>query len=213
MKFKIAPSILSADRKRLQQEVRLVEPYAEMLHVDIMDGKFVPPVTFKAKEIKDIHSALPKDVHLMVEYPLSEGYIDDYIDAGASSITIHEECKDDVAKCIEHIHSKGIRVALTVNPATPVERIFPFLDKIDMVLIMSVHPGYGGQKFIPAVLEKVRAILRLKPEMDIEIDGGIALDTIQMAKEAGANVFVAGNAIFNKGNPIKAIKELRDMLK
>jgi len=212
MHNKIAPSILSADRNRLQEEVHSIEQHAEVLHIDIMDGKFVPPTTFNAEEIKSVHTSLPKDVHLMVGHPLTEGFIDEYIDAGAYSISIHIECKDDVDTCIEHIHSKGVKAALTVNPPTPVEKIFPFLDKIDMVLIMSVNPGYGGQKFIPEVLEKVKKVRKLKPSIDIEIDGGISPETIHLAKMAGANVFVAGNAIFNKPDRIKAIKELRKAL-
>ena len=213
MKLKIAPSILSADRTRLQEEVKQIEPYAELLHVDIMDGKFVPPTTFRPEEIKPIHSKLPKDVHLMVEHPMKEGYIDAYINAGAQSITVHVEAKDDVEKCLAYLHEKGVKAAITVNPPTPVEKLFPFLEKIDMVLIMSVNPGYAGQKFIPEVLEKVRKVRELRPSLDIEIDGGISVETIRAAKDAGANIFVAGNAIFNKPDRKKAIQELREAMK
>lgn len=212
MKIKIAPSILSADRDKLNEEVKEIEPYAELIHVDVMDGRFVPPTTFKPEEIKKIKSKLPKDVHLMVEHPLKDGFIDDYIDAGADIITIHEEAKDDVDGCIEHIKSKGVKAAISINPPTPLERIIKFIDKVDMILIMSVNPGYSGQEFIPEVLEKIKELRKLKPEMEIEIDGGISKDTIKSAFDAGANIFVAGSAIFGKEDRKKAIDDLRQAM-
>ena len=213
MKIKIAPSILSADKKKLQEEVEDIEEFAELIHVDIMDGKFVPPTTFDSKEIGKINSKLPKDVHLMVEYPLTEGFIDDYIVAGAASITIHEEAKDDIDKCIEYIKGKGINVGISINPPSPLDNILSYLDKVDMVLIMSVNPGYAGQKFISSVLDKVRELRELKPNLDIEIDGGVNKDTIKQAVDAGANVIVAGSAIFDKENRKDAIKELINAFK
>ncbi len=209
MKIKIAPSILSADRNNLQKEVELIEPHADLVHVDIMDGKFVPPTTFKPEEIKNIHTSLPKDVHLMVDHPLTEGYIDNYLDAGAQSITIHTECKDDILECIKYIKAKGCKAALTVKPDTSLDTILLYLEKLDMVLIMSVNPGYSGQKFIPEVLEKIKQLRKLKPELDIEIDGGINPQTIKEAVQAGANVIVAASAIFDKEDRIAAIRELR----
>jgi len=208
--IRIAPSILSADRSNLQQEVRLIEPYADYIHIDIMDGKFVPPVTFRPEEIKAIHTKLPKDVHLMVEYPEKDGYIDSFIDAGAAIITIHTECKEDTHGLIRCIKKKG---AVTIRPKTPIAELEPYLDTADMVLIMSVEPGYSGQAFMPAVLEKVRRIRKLKPELDIEIDGGINAVTIMDAVRAGANVIVAASAIFGRKDRIKAMQELRSAAK
>jgi ribulose-phosphate 3-epimerase len=213
MKLKIAPSILSADKSDLQRDVNEIEPYSDLLHVDIMDGKFVLPTTFSAGEIKKVKSRLPKDVHLMVEHPLKEGFIDDFIDAGAKNITIHEEAKDDIVKCISYLRKKGIKVGISINPPTPLEKLLPYIDLADMVLIMSVNPGWAGQKFIPDVLEKIRKLRKLKPNLDIEIDGGINKDTIKQAVEAGANVIVAGSAIFSQKDRKKAIEELRNAAK
>ncbi len=209
MRIKIAPSILSADKSKLQEEVKEIEPYADLLHVDIMDGKFVPPTTFKAEEIKQVTSKLAKDVHLMVDYPIKDNYIEDYADAGAGIITIHEECKDNIEEAFRLIKSKGIKTAISINPPSKLDNIKPYLDQVDMVLIMSVNPGYAGQKFIPDVLEKVKELRKLKPNLDIEIDGGISKDTIKQAAEAGANIFVAGSAIFNQKDRKKAIQELK----
>ncbi len=212
-KIKIAPSILSADRGKLNEEVKEIEDCAELVHVDIMDGEFVPPKTFKAEEIKDIKTKLPKDVHLMVEHPLKDGFIDSYIDAGASNITVHEEAKDDIDECLDYIKNKGLKAAISINPPTPLEKIFKYVDKVDMVLVMSVNPGYAGQKFIVDVLPKIEELRRLKPELDIEIDGGISKDNIKKAADAGANVFVAGSSIFGKENRKKAIDDLREAVK
>jgi ribulose-phosphate 3-epimerase len=213
MKLKIAPSILSADKTKLNDEIKEIEPYADLIHVDIMDGKFVPPTTFKPEEIKPIQSSLPKDIHLMVDHPLTENYIDNYIDAGASSITIQVECKDNITDCINHIKSNGVKVAITLNPPTKLEEILPYLDKVDMVLVMSVNPGYAGQAFIPEVLGKIKELRRLKPDLDIEIDGGIKVDTIKQAVDAGANVIVAGSAIFNQKDRKLAIENLKNAIK
>ena len=209
MELKIAPSILSAKKDRLQEEVMEIEECAELIHVDIMDGKFVPPTTFDASDIKKVNTVLPKDVHLMVKRPLSEGFIDDYIDAGASIITVHIEMDDNVDECIEYIKEKGIKAGLSINPPTPLEKIMPYLDKVDMILVMSVNPGYEGQRFMPEVLEKIKEIRLKKREIDIEIDGGIKKETIKLAKDAGANVFVAGSAVFGQEDRKKAIEELK----
>jgi ribulose-phosphate 3-epimerase len=209
MNIKIAPSILSADKHNLQKEVKDVEAYADLLHIDIMDGKFVQPTTFLASEISKIHSKLEKDVHLMVVDP-EKSYIDDYAKAGASIITIHAEACKDIPKTIEKIRSLGIKVGLSINPPTPVEKILPYLEKIDMALIMSVNPGWGGQKFIHEVLEKIKTIRKLKPNLDIEIDGGINKETIREAVAAGANIIVAGSSVFNHKDRKKAIEELRN---
>lgn len=213
MKLKIAPSILSADKTKLQKEVDEIEPYSDLIHADIMDGKFVPPATFKAEEIKKIKTKLEKDIHLMVEYPIKDNFIEQFADAGVSIITIHEECKDDVKEAFKLIRSKGIKVGISINPPTKLDKIKPYLDDVDMVLIMSVNPGYAGQKFIPGVLDKVRKLRKLKPELDIEIDGGINKETIKQAVSAGANVIVAGSVVFGKEDRGKAIGDLRDAVK
>ena len=209
MKIKIAPSILSADRNKLNEEVKEIENYAELIHVDIMDGKFVPPTTFKAEEIKKIKTKLPLDVHLMVEKPST--YIDDY--SFASIITIHGECKENIDELINKIKNKNIKVGISINPPTPLDKIKEYLDKVDMILVMSVNPGYAGQKFIEDVLEKIKELRKLKPYLDIEIDGGITKDTIKKAVDAGANIIVAGSAIFDKEDRKKAIEELRQAVK
>ena len=209
MKLKIAPSILSAKKEKLQEEVNDIEPYADLVHVDIMDGKFVPPTTFEAAEIKAVKTKLPKDVHLMVEHPIKDGFIEDYADAGAAIITIHLECKDDIKEAFELIKSKGIKIGISINPPTPLNTIKKYLDVVDMVLIMSVNPGYAGQKFIPDVLNKVKKLRKLKPDLDIEIDGGIDDKTVKQAIEAGANVIVAGSYIFGKEDRQKAIERLK----
>lgn len=209
--IKIAPSILSAKKEKLQEEVNEIEPVADLIHVDIMDGKFVPPKTFKPEEIKAVSSKLPKDVHLMVKHPIKDGFIDDYADAGASIITIHEEAKDDIKEAFELIRSKGLKVGISINPPSPLEKIKQYIDDVDMVLIMSVNPGYAGQKFMPEVLPKVEELRKLKPDLDIEIDGGIKEETIGQAAKAGANVFVAGSAIFGKEDRVGTIKKLKEL--
>jgi len=206
MKLKIAPSILSADRKRLKAEVKEIESDADRIHVDIMDGKFVPPTTFQPEEIKQIKTKIPKEVHLMVEHPLQ--FIDAYADAGARSIIFHQESKDDPGKVILAIKKKGMKPCITIKPKTPLEKIEPYLDGVDMVLLMTVEPGYAGQKFIDGILPKIKRLRELKPKMDIEVDGGISADTIKKAVDAGANVIVAGTAIFGQKDRRKAIKEL-----
>ncbi len=212
-KIKIAPSILSADMNNLQKDVEEVEPYAEMFHIDVMDGKFVEPTTFKPEQIKAIKTKLPKDVHLMVKHPIKDGFIEDYADANASIITIHEECKDDIREAFNLIRSKGVNVGISINPPTPLDKIKQYLDDVDMVLIMSVNPGYSGQKFIPDVLPKIEELRKLKPNLDIQIDGGINKETIKEAVSAGANVIVAGSSIFGKEDRIKAIEDLREAAK
>lgn len=209
--IKIAPSILSAKKEKLQEEVNEIEDTADLIHVDIMDGKFVPPTTFKPEEIKAIESKLPKDIHLMVEHPIKDGFIDDYADAGASIITIHEECKDDIKEAFELIKSKGIKVGISINPPSPLEKVKQYIDDVDLVLIMSVNPGYPGQKFIGDVLPKIEELRKSKPDMDIEIDGGINEETIAQAAKAGANVFVAGSSVFGKEDHAGTIKKLREL--
>ena len=215
-KIKISPSILSADFSQLGNEIkRLEEGGADMIHVDVMDGHFVPNLTMGPPIIKDLrkYTALPFDVHLMIS-PVHK-YIKDYADAGADIITIHPEATEDLKNSIQHIKSLNKKAGVSLNPETKINLITDLLNEIDLVLVMSVNPGFGGQKFIPEVLEKIKQLKKIKDhkniEFDIEIDGGINFDNNKLAIEAGANILVSGTTIFknNNGN----IKKNIDILK
>jgi ribulose-phosphate 3-epimerase len=198
---KIAPSILSANFAILGQEVQRVDRSgADWVHVDVMDGVFVPNISFGPTVIKHVrpHSRLPFDVHLMIVKP--ERYLKQFADAGADLITVHIEASDQVAESLGTIHVLGKGAGVSVNPETAFERAMPYLDKIELLLIMSVHPGFGGQSFIPDVVPKIREAMRLKEEngyrYEIEVDGGINRHTAKVCIDAGATVLVAGNALF-----------------
>ena len=215
-KIQISPSILSADFSQLAKEIKkLEEGGADMIHVDVMDGHFVPNLTIGPPVIKSLkkHSSLPFDVHLMIS-PVHK-YIEDFSEAGADIITIHPEATDDMNNSISKIKGLNKKVGVSLNPKTKVEVILQHLDKIDLVLIMSVNPGFGGQKFMPEVLTKVRDLKKLKIEkgldFDIEIDGGINFENSKQAIEAGANILVSGTTIFksNDGDIKKNIELLR----
>ncbi|MBI2656311.1 ribulose-phosphate 3-epimerase [Candidatus Woesearchaeota archaeon] len=211
-KIKIAPSILSADLSKVNQEIKEVEKYSDLIHVDIMDGIFVPPTTVDAKFVKAIKARVPLDVHLMVHEP-ADSYLKGFIDAGAYSITIHEEACKDPARQINFIKKNRIKTAISIKPKTSLDKIKKYLDIVDMVLIMTVEPGWAGQKFIEEAMPKVRELRRLKPKLDIEVDGGINPYTAGIAFESGANVFVAGTSIFGKKDRAAAVKEILKSLK
>jgi ribulose-phosphate 3-epimerase len=211
-RIKIAPSILSADFSRINEEIRQVEKYSDLIHVDIMDGIFVPPTTVKAEFVSRIKTKVPLDVHLMVHEP-SDSYLREFIDAGASSITIHQEACINPANQLSFIKKNKINAAISIKPKTSLDAIKPYLDIVDMVLIMTVEPGRAGQKFISGTMEKVKDLRHLKPNMDIEVDGGINPMTARMAYDEGANVFVAGSAIFGKKYRVNAINEIISSLK
>ena len=215
-KIKISPSILSADFSQLANEIkRLEEGGADMIHVDVMDGHFVPNLTIGPPVIKALRQCtkLPFDVHLMIS-PVHK-YIKDYADAGADIITIHPEATENLNESIDHIKKLNKKVGVSLNPGTKINLITEILNKIDLVLIMSVNPGFGGQKFMPEVLDKIKELKKIKDQkkidFDIEIDGGINFDNNNLAIEAGANILVSGTTIFknNNGN----IKKNIDLLK
>ena len=204
---KVAPSILSADFSRLGEEVKSVSD-AEYLHLDVMDGSFVPEITIGAGVVKSLRklSTAAFDVHLMVEHP--ETQIESFVAAGADIITFHIEATKHAHRLIQKIHATGIRAGIALNPATPLISIEEVLTDVDQVLVMTVNPGYGGQKFISNMLGKIRA-LRDKFERDIEVDGGINEKTSELVREAGANILVAGSAVFNSQNIAETIKNIR----
>ena len=210
--IKLSPSILSADFSRLGEQVSEIEKAgAQYLHIDVMDGHFVPNISFGAPIMKSIRkmSNMVFDVHLMISDPYR--YIDDFAKAGADIITFHVNSESDVFKTLDKIKSHNIKCGLAVNPDIPVETLFPYKDKIDMVLIMSVYAGFGGQSYIDDVNEKIRAVREyFGPDIDVEVDGGISLKNKDVPVSYGANVLVAGTAVFGAESPENAV---RDFLK
>jgi ribulose-phosphate 3-epimerase len=215
LEHKIAPSILSADFARLGEEVRRVEEAgADLIHFDVMDGHFVPNLSIGVPVLKSLRkiTRLPLDAHLMISEPAR--YLRAFIEAGADSISVHAEVCDDLAGIAARIHELGARASVAINPETPVERVLAAAEHLDMILVMSVHPGFGGQGFIAESLEKLRAVRReierrgLK--VDVEVDGGIKIDNIRAAAEAGANVFVSGSGIFGHENYHTIIADMRE---
>lgn len=215
MKIQISPSILSADYGNLEPELRRITAAgADMVHIDVMDGHFVPNITLGAPIVKCIRHAtdLPFDVHLMIADP--QKYIPDFLSAGADSITFHIESDGDADETIDLILQSGKKAAIAVKPATPIEAVYPYLDKISMVLVMTVEPGFGGQSFMEDMMPKIVALRqecarRGIENMDVQVDGGIGANTIAVAAKAGANVFVSGNALFSSADMQKTIAEFK----
>lgn len=212
--IKVAPSILSADFAKLGDEVKDVElGGADYIHVDVMDGHFVPNITIGPLIVEAIRpvTTLPLDVHLMIENP--DAYIPQFAKAGADIITVHVEACRHLHRTIQLIKEHGVKPGVVLNPSTPVEMIKHIIEDIDMVLLMTVNPGFGGQAFIPNVLPKIREVRQLaeqlNPTLEIEVDGGINAKTAVLVKEAGANVLVAGSFIYNNSNREEAIKAVR----
>ena len=214
--LKLAPSILSADFGHLAEDVKKIEEGgADYIHVDVMDGHFVPNISFGAPVMKCLNgkTGLPYDVHLMIENP--DMYIDDFVTPQTEYITGHQEACVHLHRTIQNIKSKGVKAGVSINPATPVSTLECILPDVDLVLIMSVNPGFGGQKFIPGALEKVRELAEIKRAKNldfvIEIDGGITLDNISEVMEAGVEMAVAGSAVFKADNVVQRVKNFKKL--
>ncbi|HWP49987.1 MAG TPA: ribulose-phosphate 3-epimerase [Candidatus Limnocylindrales bacterium] len=214
--IKVAPSILSADFARLAEEVKIVEAGgADLIHVDVMDGHFVPNLTIGPIVVEALRkrTSLPLDVHLMIENP--DAYIPDFIKSGADSITVHVEACTHLHRTVHLIKEKGVKVGVALNPATPLTSLQEIVQEIDMALLMSVNPGFGGQKFIPSVLSKIQRFRRILQDMnilrlEIEVDGGIKVDNAAQIALAGADILVAGSAVFGSSDPAGVIRKIKE---
>lgn len=213
--MKVAPSLLSCDFSKIGEEIiRIDKAGADLIHLDVMDGHFVPNLTIGPSVIKAVrgYTSLPFDVHLMIENPID--YIDSFADAGADIITFHIEAKSDIAATIEKIKSRGVKPGLVIKPGTPAEEVYPYLDELYMVLVMTVEPGFGGQAFMSDMLPKVTAIKqecrKRKLDVLIEADGGISEKTVSEAAAAGVDISVSGTGVFKAADTAAAIRRLKE---
>ena len=215
--IKVAPSILSADYLNLQRDIEKVEKDAELLHIDVMDGSFVPAISYGPNWVPQIKkiSNLVLDVHLMVVNP--ERFVDEFADKGADIIGVHVEATPHIHRALQMIKNKGVKAEVVINPGTPVEAIKPVLYMVDQVLVMTVNPGFGGQKFLDETVKKIKQLDDIKKaegyDFDIEIDGGVNNETVQAAAKAGATVAVAGSYVFGAENPAERIQAIKDATK
>jgi len=215
---KIAPSILSADFSNLERDIKMVESAgAHLLHIDVMDGHFVPNITMGPVVVKAINkvASIPLDVHLMIENP--GDYIDSFIDAGADYVTVHVEAAPHLHRVLQKIRERGVKTGVSLNPHTPLSSIEEVLDDLDLILIMSVNPGFGGQGFIPNTLDRLRRLKKMliahnADHIEVEVDGGIKLDNIKEISDAGTDIFVSGSGIFGVEDPVNEIKEMLSIL-
>lgn len=209
---KISPSMLACDFANIESELKKCES-ADLIHLDIMDGHFVPNITIGAPVIKAMNAVcdIDFDVHLMISEPLK--YIEDFADAGADIITFHVECDSDINETVNEIIHCGCKAGLAVKPATPIEAVYPYIDRLSMVLVMTVEPGFGGQSFMEDMMPKIEKLRKDFPHIDIQVDGGINPETIKTCAKAGANVFVAGSAVFKSENPKETIIQLKENAK
>ena len=214
MKIIISPSLLASDFSRLGEEAKRIEAAgADWLHIDVMDGHFVPNITLGAPIVKALRpcTGLVFDVHLMISDPLR--YVEDFAQAGADIITFHAECESDIGRTIQKIKSCGCKAGLALKPDTSAAAALPYLDELDMVLVMTVEPGFGGQSFMPKTMPKLKTLReecdKRGIEMDLQVDGGISEKTVELAAHSGANVLVAGSAVFNAPDATQAISALR----
>ncbi|MGQ2282885.1 ribulose-phosphate 3-epimerase [Apilactobacillus kunkeei] len=215
--IKVAPSILSADYLNLQRDIEKVEKDAELLHIDVMDGSFVPAISYGPNWVPQIRkiSNLVLDVHLMVVNP--ERFVDEFADKGADIIGVHVESTPHIHRALQMIKNKGVKAEVVINPGTPVEAIKPVLYMVDQVLVMTVNPGFGGQKFLDETVKKIKQLDDIKKaegyDFDIEIDGGVNNETVKSAAKAGATVAVAGSYVFGAENPSERIQAIKDATK
>jgi ribulose-phosphate 3-epimerase len=213
---KIAPSVLSADFGALAEEVAKVEPEADLFHVDVMDGHFVPNITIGPLVVEAIHrrTRVPLDVHLMIQNP--ERYLSAFAQAGASYLTVHAEACPHLHRTIQQIRETGAKPGVALNPSTSLHTVEHILDQVDLILLMSVNPGFGGQSFIPFVLKKIeemaRRLQRLEPRPELEVDGGIKIENCRAVAQAGATILVAGSAIFGAPDPRAAVIKMREQV-
>lgn len=210
MQIKISPSMLASDFANLEAELKKCENAgADMIHLDVMDGHFVPNITIGAPVIKAMKAvcSVAFDVHLMISEPLK--YIDDFADAGADIITFHAECDSDIGETIDKIIARGCKAGLSVKPKTDIGAVYPYMDRLSMVLVMTVEPGFGGQSFMADMMPKIEKLRADYPDIDIQVDGGVNPETVKVCAKAGANVFVAGSAVFKSDDPAAAIALLK----
>ncbi len=215
---KIAPSLLSADFSNIEKDIKMVEKGgADVLHLDVMDGHFVPNITFGPFVIKAIKrvATIPLDVHLMIENP--GDYIAAFCDAGADYLTVHVEATPHLHRVLQQIRAKGVKAGVSLNPHTPLSTIEEVLGDLDMILIMAVNPGFGGQSFIPNTLDKLKRLQKMLKKhnaehVEVEVDGGIKLENIREVSEAGCDIFVSGSGIFKADNPIEMIRKMKKVI-